>query len=127
MARQAHEILADALDSASKLAVNNILQSRLIGEKQLTLLKKEGFLKPIVKGWYLLDPDLSHSDTGSRCSGTNPIGFLLVNISNKWSVKITSCRPNNLWIYRRVAMCCPISFLSATLKNQIAWYRYLEV
>jgi hypothetical protein len=64
MARQAHEILADALDSASKLAVNNILQSRLIGEKQLTLLKKEGFLKPIVKGWYLLDADLSHSDTG---------------------------------------------------------------
>ena len=64
MAKQAHEILADALGSASKSAVYSVLQSRLITEKHLTLLKKEGFLKPIVKGWYLLDADLSHSDTG---------------------------------------------------------------
>ncbi|MDA9240733.1 Fic family protein [bacterium] len=64
MAKQAHEILADALDSASTSAVDNILQSRLITEKHLTLLKKAGFLKPILKGWYLLDADLSHSDTG---------------------------------------------------------------
>lgn len=64
MAKQAHEILAEALDSASKAAVDNVLQSRLIKEKQLALLKKEGFLKPIVRGWYLLDADLSHSDTG---------------------------------------------------------------
>jgi Fic family protein len=64
MAKQAHQKLADALDSASKLSVDNILQSRLITEKHLTLLKKEGFLKPVVKGWYLLDADLSHSDTG---------------------------------------------------------------
>ncbi len=64
MAKQAHEILAEALDSASKSTVDNVLQSRLITGKHLTLLKKEGFLKPIVKGWYLLDADLSHSDTG---------------------------------------------------------------
>ena len=49
MAKQAHEILAEALDSASKAAVDNVLQSRLIKEKQLALLKKEGFLKPIVR------------------------------------------------------------------------------
>ncbi|MFT5484813.1 MAG: hypothetical protein ACI9GW_003481 [Halieaceae bacterium] len=34
-------------------------------EKQVTLLKKEGFLKPIIRGWYLLDADLHNTDTGT--------------------------------------------------------------
>ena len=49
MAKQAHEILAEALDSASKASVDNVLQSRLIKEEQLTLLKQKDFLKSIVR------------------------------------------------------------------------------
>ena len=65
MAKKAHELLADALESASTAAVDNILQSRFIKEKQLTRLKKEGFLKPIIRGWYLLDADLNTPETGA--------------------------------------------------------------
>lgn len=65
MAKKAHELLADALESASSAAIDNILQSRFIKEKQLTRLKKEGFLKPIIRGWYLLDADLNTPETGT--------------------------------------------------------------
>lgn len=65
MAKQAHERLADALDAVSRVAVENIVQSRLINENQVTLLKREGFLKPIIRGWYLLDADLGESETGA--------------------------------------------------------------
>ncbi len=65
MAKRAHEILADALEAASKVAIHNIVQSDLLEEKQVTLLKKEGFLKAIVRGWYLLDADLSSTDAGT--------------------------------------------------------------
>ncbi|MFT5482508.1 MAG: hypothetical protein ACI9GW_001159, partial [Halieaceae bacterium] len=65
MAKQAHEILADALEAASSVALDNIVQSRMVKEKQVTLLKKEGFLKPIIRGWYLLDADLHNTDTGT--------------------------------------------------------------
>ena len=65
MAKHAHEILADALEAASNVAIENVVQSRLMKEKQVTLLKKEGFLKLIIRGWYLLDSDLSNTDTGT--------------------------------------------------------------
>lgn len=65
MAKQANEILADALDTASKAAIQNIVQSRSMKEKQVTLLKKEGYLKPIIRGWYLLDADMSNPDSGT--------------------------------------------------------------
>ena len=65
MAKKAHELLVDALESASNAAVDNIVQSRFIKEKQLTRLKKAGFLKPIIRGWYLLDADLSTPETGT--------------------------------------------------------------
>ncbi len=89
MAKQAHEMLADALDAASKAAFKNIVQSRLINEKQVTLLKKEGFLKPIIRGWYLLDADLSNPDTGNSVlwheSYWTFIGqYLQLNIGDKY-------------------------------------------
>ncbi len=65
MAKQAHEILADALEAAANVAIDNVVQSRQMKEKQVTLLKKEGFLKPIIRGWYLLDADLVNADTGT--------------------------------------------------------------
>lgn len=64
MAKQAHELLADALEAASKVAVNHIVNGAQLAKQHKTRLNKAGFLKPIIRGWYLLDADLSVEDTG---------------------------------------------------------------
>jgi hypothetical protein len=64
MAKAAHELLADALEAASKVAVDHIVNSAQLRKQHKTRLIKAGFLKPIIRGWYLLDADLSAEETG---------------------------------------------------------------
>ncbi len=64
MAKTIHEQIAEALDDVSKSSVGNIVHSKNINPRQQALLVKNGFLKRIIKGWYLLDADLSAQNTG---------------------------------------------------------------
>ncbi len=64
MAITQKEKLADTLTVAANVAIDNIVQSATLSGPQRTLLIKEGFLKLIIKGWYLLDADLEVSNAG---------------------------------------------------------------
>ncbi|MCZ4310157.1 Fic family protein [Vibrio pomeroyi] len=64
MAKTGQQKLAEALKTASNSAIGNVLSSKSLGEKQRTLLVKEGFLKKIIQGWYLLDADILTEKTG---------------------------------------------------------------
>lgn len=64
MAKTENELLAEALQSASDSAVGNIVYHKNIKPKQQALLNKHGYLKKIIKGWYLLDADLAAQKAG---------------------------------------------------------------
>ncbi len=64
MAKTTNQLLAEALKAVSEKAVDNIVHSKNTAPKQQALLVKNGYLKPIIKGWYLLDADLSTEETG---------------------------------------------------------------
>lgn len=64
MAKPISEKIADALEAARRVTVENIVDASRLKRPDITLLKREGFLKTIIKGWYLLDADLSAPNTG---------------------------------------------------------------
>jgi len=64
MAKTENQLLAEALQSASESAIGNIVYHKNIKPKQQALLNRHGYLKKIIKGWYLLDGDLSTQKTG---------------------------------------------------------------
>jgi hypothetical protein len=64
MAQIANEKLAVALEKASSLAINNIVQAKMLTERHRNLLVKQGFLKPVIRGWYMLDADVTTTDAG---------------------------------------------------------------
>jgi len=64
VAKTINEKLAEALVTANERAVDNILHSKNIKPIQQALLVKQGYLKRIIKGWYLLSADLSSQNTG---------------------------------------------------------------
>ncbi len=64
MAKTSNQLLAEALAEASDSAIGNIVYHKAIKPKQQALLVKNGYLKKIIKGWYLLDADLSAQNTG---------------------------------------------------------------
>jgi len=64
MAKTINQLLAEALKVARDCAIGNIVHSRNIKPKQQALLVKNGYLKRIIKGWYLLDADLSAQHAG---------------------------------------------------------------
>lgn len=64
MAKTINQLLAEALLEVSKNATGNIVHSRNIKSRQQALLVKNGYLKRIIKGWYLFDADLSAQHTG---------------------------------------------------------------
>lgn len=64
MALTHQEKLASALQEAQTHAVDNIVQSSALTGPNRTLLVKEGFLKLIIKSWYLLDADIGVSVAG---------------------------------------------------------------
>ena len=64
MAKTVNELLAEALANAQKHAIGNIVNSVNITAKQRTLLIKQGYFKKIIRGWYLLDGDLTAKSAG---------------------------------------------------------------
>ena len=64
MAKTAHQLLSEALSEVSEKAIGNIVHSKNVKPKQQALLVKNGYLKRIIKGWYLLDADLSTHEAG---------------------------------------------------------------
>ena len=64
MAKTINQLVAEALSEVSKNANGNILHSRNMKPKQQALLVKQGYLKRIIKGWYLFDADLSVQSAG---------------------------------------------------------------
>lgn len=64
MAITTHEKLAEALANAGNAAIGNILNSSSITPKERSLLTKNGYLKKIIRSWYLLDADLLAENAG---------------------------------------------------------------
>jgi Fic family protein len=64
MAKTINQLVAEALSEVSKSANGNIVHSRNIKPKQQALLVKQGYLKSIIKGWYLFDADLAVLQAG---------------------------------------------------------------
>lgn len=64
MARTEKQLLVEALAAVSEHAVANIVHSKNVKPKQQALLVKNGYLKRIIKGWYLFDADLSATKAG---------------------------------------------------------------
>ena len=64
MAKTKNQLLAEALAEASKRAVGNIVHSKNMKPGQQALLYKNGYLKRIIKGWYLLDADMGAQSAG---------------------------------------------------------------
>ncbi|MDH5612809.1 MAG: Fic family protein [Gammaproteobacteria bacterium] len=64
MAKTQNQLLAEALAQVTGSAVGNIVHSKNIKPKQQALLVKQGYLKRIIKGWYLFDADLSAHTAG---------------------------------------------------------------
>ncbi len=64
MAKTGNQLLAEALAEVSSSAIGNIVHHKNIKPKQQALLTKKGYLKKIIKGWYLFDADLSAQNAG---------------------------------------------------------------
>ena len=64
MAKTGNQLLAEALAVASDSANGNIVHHKSLKPKQQALLVKSGYLRKIIKGWYLLDADLSVQKAG---------------------------------------------------------------
>ncbi|MFV1977569.1 MAG: Fic family protein, partial [Candidatus Scalindua sp.] len=64
MAKTVNELLGEALTEVQASAIDNIVHSKNIKPQHRTLLIKNGYLKTIIKGWYLLDADLSTQKAG---------------------------------------------------------------
>jgi len=64
MAKTINQLVAEALSEVSKNANGNIVHSKNIKPKQQAILVKQGYLKRIIKGWYLFDADLSAQVAG---------------------------------------------------------------
>lgn len=64
MAKTGREKLADALRETASICFGNIVNSQNLKPATRTLLVNEGYLKQIVRGWYLFDADLSVEKAG---------------------------------------------------------------
>jgi len=64
MAKTKNQLLAEALAGVSKSVVGNIVYSKNINPNQQKLLNKNGYLKRIIRGWYLFDADFAAQSAG---------------------------------------------------------------
>ncbi|MFB0979704.1 MAG: Fic family protein [Alteromonadaceae bacterium] len=64
MAITINEKLAEALARAGNAALGNIVNSNSISPKERSLLTRHGYLKKIIRSWYLLDADLLAENAG---------------------------------------------------------------
>lgn len=53
--------LAQALTTAKKASINGVIKHTSLESKQIEVLKKAGFLTPVIRGWYLLSKPESAS------------------------------------------------------------------
>jgi len=77
MAKTGHKKLAEALTEVSQYSVNNIVNSKAIKDTQRTLLIKAGYLKPIIRGWYLFDADIITNNAGESALWFDSIWYFL--------------------------------------------------
>ena len=64
MAKTQNQLLAEALSVAKESAIGNVVHSKNLKPQAQTLLIKNGYLKTIIKGWYLLDADVAAHKAG---------------------------------------------------------------
>lgn len=64
MAKTTNQLIAEALSAVRPCANQNIVNARDTNSKQQALLVKHGYLKRIIKGWYLFDADLTALNAG---------------------------------------------------------------
>jgi hypothetical protein len=64
MAKTENQLLAEALAEVNESVMGNIVHSKNVKPKQQALLVKNGYLKKIIKGWYLFDADLTAQKAG---------------------------------------------------------------
>ena len=64
MAKTQNQLLAEALADVNLCAIGSIVHSKNVKPRQQALLVKHGYLKRIIKGWYLFDADLSAQNAG---------------------------------------------------------------
>ncbi|MFT4927084.1 MAG: hypothetical protein ACI8WB_003190, partial [Phenylobacterium sp.] len=84
MAKTGNEKLAEALAVAGQSAIGNILNAKSISERQRTLLIQQGYLKLIIKGWYLLDGDLMAQKAGESALWYESVWtFIALYVQNK--------------------------------------------
>lgn len=86
MAKTANQLLAEALTAIGEQALGNIVHSKNMKPKQQALLVKNGYLKSIIKGWYLLDADLSAQEAGKSALWFESIwSFMAQYLSNRFA------------------------------------------
>ncbi len=64
MAKTGHQRLAEALTAAKEVSDGNIVRGNWVSERHRALLVKNGYMKSIIRGWYLLDADVAVSKAG---------------------------------------------------------------
>ena len=85
MAKTGNQLLAEALAAISEKAIGNIVHSKNMKPKQQALLVKNGYLKSIIKGWYLFDADLSAQETGKSALWFESLwSFMSQYLSNRF-------------------------------------------
>jgi hypothetical protein len=64
MAKTTNQLIAEAMHNVSGKSNGNIINSKDLISTQRSLLVKHGYLKKIIKGWYLFDADLTAQTAG---------------------------------------------------------------
>jgi len=91
VAKTGNQLLAEALTAVSEKVIGNIVHSKNMKPKQQALLVKNGYLKPIIKGWYLLDADLTAQETGNSALWFESLwSFMTQYLTNRFD--------NNYWL-----------------------------
>jgi Fic family protein len=91
VAKTENQLLAEALAQVKDSAIGNIVHSKNIKAKPQALLVKQGYLKRIIKGWYLFDGDLSTQKTGESALWYESIwSFISQYLSERFE--------NNYWL-----------------------------
>lgn len=86
MAKTGNQLLAEALTAAGESSIENIVHSKNIKPKQQALLVRRGYFKRIIKGWYLLDADLSAQKAGESALWSESIwSFIGQYLSSRFS------------------------------------------
>ena len=113
MAKTTDQLLVEALQAAKKAELDNIVQSAAITTAQRTLLINKGYLKQIIRGWYLLDADISQESAGESALWFDSIWhFIAQYVESKFG--------NDYWLSPEASL--DIHTCNNTLPPQIIVY-----